>query len=189
LAQGRDIVKTQLTLKEQRQLLAIARDAISATVCKTGPGPDTTAHGNLQNRCGCFVTIKSQGRLRGCIGCFAADTTLPETVRDMAAAAATSDPRFYPVTQEEIPELSIELSILSPLEKINTIEEILPGTHGLYIEKNMFRGVLLPQVAVEYGWDRETFLEQTCLKAGLESDAWKNEADIYIFSALIINEQ
>lgn len=104
-------------------------------------------------------------------------------VQEMASAAANHDPRFYPISREELPELTVEVSVLSPLKKIGAIDEILPGTHGLYIEKNMFRGVLLPQVAIEFCWDRETFLQQTCLKAGLDPDAWKHEADIYIFTA------
>ncbi len=181
-------MKPQLSPEEKLQLLKIAKEAIDDSVQGCNRNLDNIPPGPLSEPFGCFVTIKQQGRLRGCIGCFSAETPLAQTVREMARAAACRDPRFYPVSTEELPELAVEISVLSPLEKISAIEEILPGTHGLYIEKKMFRGVLLPQVAVEYGWDRETFLQQTCLKAGLEQDAWKNEADIYIFTAEIFGE-
>jgi AmmeMemoRadiSam system protein A len=128
------------------------------------------------------------GALRGCIGQLTPDKPLLQQVKEMAAAAATRDPRFYPMKREDLDRFSIEISVLSPLKKISSPEEIEVGKHGLYIEKNFYRGVLLPQVAVEYGWDRDTFLQQTCVKAGLDSDAWKDEAAIYIFSADIFSE-
>ena len=107
----------------------------------------------------------------------------------MAGASASKDPRFHPLENEELNNFSLEISVLSPLEKIEDIEQIQIGSHGIYIEKNFSRGVLLPQVATDYGWDRETFLQQTCLKAGLPTNAWQGvDADIYIFSAKIIKE-
>ncbi|NMC74006.1 MAG: AmmeMemoRadiSam system protein A [Geobacteraceae bacterium] len=175
--------------EEQQLLLQIAREAIHEAVGAGSPCEKQEGKGNLLEKRGCFVTITTRGRLRGCIGLFSSDKPLCSTVREMAIAAATKDPRFYPLTKDELGEIELEISVLSPLKKIQSIEEIQVGVHGIYIEKNMFRGVLLPQVASEHGWDRTTFLEQTCLKAGLEPDAWKNEADIYIFSAQIFGDR
>ncbi len=175
--------------EEQQILLQIARESIHAAVGAGTCGGKLAGSGNLLLKRGCFVTIKMRGRLRGCIGMFTSDKPLYSTVRDMAIAAATKDPRFYPLTKDELGDIDLEISVLSPLKKIKSVEEIQVGIHGIYIEKNMFRGVLLPQVASEQGWDRTTFLEQTCLKAGLETDAWKNEADIYIFSAQIFGDR
>lgn len=177
-----------VTPEERKVLLQIARDAIAEAVGLEENRTKKSPGGNLSLKRGCFVTIKMHGRLRGCIGVFKSEKPLHATVRDMAMAAATKDPRFYPLTRKELGDIELEISILSPLKKINSVDEIQVGVHGIYIEKNMFRGVLLPQVAVEQGWDRTTFLEQTCLKAGLETDAWKNEADIYIFSAQIFGD-
>ncbi|MRR53021.1 MAG: AmmeMemoRadiSam system protein A [Deltaproteobacteria bacterium] len=182
-------MQTKLTRKEQQQLLTLARKTIVNYV----------KHGQLEEipfqdegltcKSGCFVTIKTHGNLRGCIGCFTAEKPLWQTVQEFAIAAASRDPRFYPLHQDELDDITIEISVLSSLKKIESIDEIQVGTHGLYIEKNMYRGVLLPQVATEYGWDRTTFLTQTCLKAGLESDAWISGADLYIFSAQIFGEK
>jgi hypothetical protein len=105
----------------------------------------------------------------------------------MAISAATHDPRFYPMKPDDLQDFSLEISVLSPLRKIASPEEIEVGTHGIYLEKNFCRGVLLPQVAVEHRWDRETFLRQACIKAGLRPDDWKDGADIYIFSAQIFS--
>jgi AmmeMemoRadiSam system protein A len=182
-------VENLVTPEEQKTLLQIARESIIEAVSAGNVGAKQTGSGNLLLKRGCFITIKMQGRLRGCIGIFTSDKPLHATVREMAIAAATQDPRFYPMVQEELGDFGLEISILSPLKKIESIEEIRVGIHGLYIEKNLFRGVLLPQVASEHGWDRITFLAQTCLKAGLETDAWKNDADIYIFSAQVFGEK
>lgn len=174
--------------EDRKILLQIARESIVEAVQGGSTGWTHTASGNLLLKRGCFVTIKMHGRLRGCIGIFASEKPLYSTVREMAVAAATRDPRFYPLRTEELGDIRVEISVLSPLKPITSIEEIQVGIHGLYIEKNLFRGVLLPQVATEQGWDRATFLEQTCLKAGLDVDAWKNEADIYIFSAQVFGD-
>jgi AmmeMemoRadiSam system protein A len=107
----------------------------------------------------------------------------------MAAAAALEDDRFASVAPKELPALEIEISVLSPLCKINRLDEIEVGTHGLYVEKGHATGLLLPQVAIEYGWDRKTFLQQTCRKAGLPAMAWQEGADIYIFSAIVFSER
>ena len=107
----------------------------------------------------------------------------------MAQASATKDPRFYPLKETDLENFSLEISVLSPLQKIEEIDEIEVGKHGIYIEKSFYRGVLLPQVALEHNWDRLTFLQQTCLKAGLPTDAWQaDDADIYVFSAQVFGE-
>ncbi|MRR59382.1 MAG: AmmeMemoRadiSam system protein A [Deltaproteobacteria bacterium] len=175
-----------LTRSEQKKLLTLAREAIVEYV-QEGilPFSDESAPA-LQGHQGCFVSIKINGALRGCIGSFVSCKPLYKLVQEMAISAATRDPRFYPMKPADLAEFSVEISVLSPLEKIASPEGIKVGTHGLYIEKNACRGVLLPQVAVEYGWDRDTFLSQTCLKAGLKADDWKEGADIYVFSAQII---
>lgn len=138
----------------------------------------------LKEKRGAFVTLKKKGQLRGCIGYIHALKPLGQTIYEMARAAAFGDPRFPPVTKEELPNLSFEISVLTPLKEIKDIEEIKVGVHGLYIIKGSHAGLLLPQVATEYGWDRHTFLEHTCYKAGLAPQAWQDkDAKIYIFSA------
>ncbi len=175
-----------LTRNEQNKLLTLAREAIIGYV-REGTIPNRDApEPNLQGHRGCFVSIKINGALRGCIGSFISDKPLSKLVQEMAISAATRDPRFYPMKPADIANFSLEISVLSPLEKIASPDEIKVGTHGIYIEKNSCRGVLLPQVAVEYGWDRDTFLSQTCLKAGLRPDDWKEGADLYVFSAQIV---
>ena len=182
-------MQNKLTRKEQQQLLALARKTIIEYV-KNGHTEEISVEDDgLADTAGCFVTIKMHENLRGCIGCFTSEKPLWQTVQEFAIAAASRDPRFYPLHPEELDDITIEISVLSSLTKTESIDEIQVGTHGLYIEKNMYRGVLLPQVATEYGWDKTTFLGQTCLKAGLELGAWKSGADIYIFSAQIFAEK
>lgn len=140
----------------------------------------------LSEKRGAFVTLKTHGQLRGCIGHIQALKPLSQTVIDMAQAAAFQDPRFPPLSKEELKDLSIEISALTPFRQIKNIQEIQVGKHGLYIERGYHSGLLLPQVAEEYGWDTQTFLEQTCQKAGLPKDAWKDsKTKIQIFSAEI----
>lgn len=178
-------MENRLLLRERDELLRIARESIVESVCPGCAAEMKVGSGNLLAKSGCFVTIKIRGRLRGCIGTFISEKPLYETVREMAVAAATRDPRFYPLGPDELDLIDLEISVLSPLRRIESIDEIEVGVHGLYIEKDLYRGVLLPQVATEYGWDRSTFLAQTCLKAGLDKDAWEEGAAIYIFSAQI----
>jgi AmmeMemoRadiSam system protein A len=136
------------------------------------------------------VTLKKNGRLRGCIGYIEAVRPLLETVEEMAVSAAFRDPRFAPVEKEEVDDLSIEISVLNPVHEAADISEIEIGKHGIIITGRGRRGLLLPQVAVEYGWDRETFLDQTCVKAGLPEGAWRSgETRIEIFSAEIFSEE
>jgi len=182
-------VEPALKSKEKKALLEIARTAIRAAVLKTDNKPEPREEKTLNMRNGCFVTIKQDGELRGCIGNFQSELPLFKEVAEMAAASATQDPRFYPLQEPDLDSISLEISVLSALVKIDDIEEIEIGKHGVYLEKGFYRGVLLPQVAVEHDWDRETFLKQTCLKAGLPTDSWESEdADIYIFSAQIFGD-
>lgn len=176
------------TKDEKRQLLALARGAIVQQVTNGAVQPITVANEKLQAHLGCFVSIKMDGKLRGCIGNFIADKPLYLLVQEMAIAAATRDPRFYPMKRNDLENFSIEISVLSPLQQITSIEEIKVGTHGIYMERNFHRGVLLPQVATELGWDRETFLQQTALKAGMGRDDWQENTDISIFSADVFND-
>ena len=138
---------------------------------------------------GAFVTLNKDHQLRGCIGNIRGTEALYQTVSRMAIAAATEDPRFPPVRPEELDQITIEISVLTPLKKISSPEEIQIGRDGLYIEKGFYHGLLLPQVATEYGWNREEFLQHTCLKAGLPPDAWREGATTYSFSAQVFNEQ
>jgi len=181
---------SELTGKEQQALLQIAREAVEHAVRQQPWEPEPREEKALNRRSGCFVTIKQNDQLRGCIGNFQSELPLFREVAKMAAASATQDPRFYPMQAGDLDNFRIEISVLSPLEKIDDTEEIEVGRHGIYLEKGFHRGVLLPQVAVEHGWDRETFLKQTCVKAGLPTTAWQSpDADIYIFSAQIFGEK
>jgi len=182
-------VSDLLTNKEQKELLRISRAAIIAHVSgKELPGVESELPGLLL-KSGCFVTIKKKGQLRGCIGNFVSDKPLYQLVQEMAISSATRDPRFYPMKTPDLDDFKLDISVLSPLKKVVSVEEIIVGKHGIYIIKNSNRGVLLPQVATEYGWDRETFLKHTCLKAGLPEDGWKKECEIYIFSAQVFGDK
>jgi AmmeMemoRadiSam system protein A len=140
----------------------------------------------LKEKRGAFVTIKRKGQLRGCIGYTQAVKPLSQTIMEMAQAAAFQDPRFPPLTKNELADLEIEISVLTPFRSIQDIKEIEVGKHGLFMERGGYSGLLLPQVASEYHWDRQTFLEHTCLKAGLPKEAWKDKnTKIQVFSAEI----
>lgn len=146
-------------------------------------------HPVLREPRGAFVTLKRHGELRGCIGYVEAIKPLWETIEDCAISAASRDPRFEPVAAEELADLDIEISVLSPLEDLPDPAGVEVGRHGILIEKGYHRGLLLPQVATEYGWNREQFLAHTCLKAGLPMDAWRHGAKIKVFSADVFGEE
>lgn len=173
-----------LTEEEKKALRAIAVHAIEAKLSGM-PLPDITPGSDtLKEKRGAFVTLHKKGALRGCIGYIQTQHPLYKTVQEMAIAAAFSDPRFDPLRPEEFPEVDLEISVLTPFRQISDIEEIEVGKHGLMIVKENRSGLLLPQVATEYNWDKETFLQHTCTKAGLEPLAWKDkETQLYIFSA------
>jgi AmmeMemoRadiSam system protein A len=143
----------------------------------------------LNEKRGAFVTINKFGQLRGCIGYTQPIYPLFQTIQQVAKAAAFEDPRFSPVTPNELKNLKLEISVLTLPKKIESVDEIEVGKHGLIIKQNYFQGLLLPQVASDYGWNRTTFLEQTCRKAGLKKSAWKDKkTEIFIFSAEVFGE-
>jgi uncharacterized protein len=187
---GGIFVDKELSPREREILLAIARQAIEEYVRTGRYEVEPREEKILNTRSGCFVSIKQNGQLRGCIGNFQSELPLFKEVAEMAVASASKDPRFYPMQANELDNFNLEISVLSPLQKIESIEELQVGTHGIYLEKSFHRGVLLPQVAVEHDWDRDTFLKQTCIKAGLPTNAWQTEdAEIYIFSAQVFGDQ
>jgi len=171
------------TEAQQRALVEIARRAVEGSV--TGRVEPLSAPTDLPPASGAFVTLKKRGELRGCIGTLECRRPLPEEIARVAVSAAREDPRFEPVRASELLELDVEVSVLGPLEEIDPLDPdaILIGRHGLVVEQGRRRGLLLPQVATEWGWDRETFLAHTCAKAGLPVDCWRRGARVYRFAA------
>ncbi len=176
-----------LTEANQQLLLRLARQALEKHFGRHPRSAVEEPPGSLRERCGAFVTLLKAKRLRGCIGYVEAQKPLHQTVQECALAAALRDPRFEPVTPDELPALRLEISVLSPLEEISP-EQIEVGRHGLMVSRGVQRGVLLPQVAVEWKWDRQRFLEETCLKAGMPPDAWRQGAKIQAFTAQVFGE-
>jgi AmmeMemoRadiSam system protein A len=182
-------MELELTDGEKRTLLLVARAAIAARLGEPAPQPPAPT-GALLTPCGAFVTLRTAAGLRGCIGFISAAKPLAQTVKDVAVSSAFEDPRFPPVQRSELAGLSIEISVLSPLRRITDPREIAVGVHGVLIKRGFRSGLLLPQVATEQGWDRETFLAHTCRKAGLPMDARKSpDASLEIFSALVFHEE
>jgi AmmeMemoRadiSam system protein A len=173
------------TESQQRAALEVARRAIAARLADQPYG--VPAGACLPPACGVFVTLKVQGHLRGCLGTLECRRGLLEEIARCAAQAATEDPRFSPLPPAQLPEVTIEISVLGPMERIDPrrFEDIVVGRHGLVVEHGRRRGLLLPQVARERQWDAEVFLRQTCIKAGLPPDAWQRGADVYRFDAEI----
>ena len=175
-----------LNAEEQKLLKGIAREAISSELEKRPYSLSETLPEVFEMPCGAFVTLTVRNRLRGCIGHITATAPLSDTVRAVAVSAAFEDPRFSPVTEREWADIDLEVSVLTPLERVENIEDITPGVHGLYVRRGFKTGLLLPQVATEYGWDRQTFLEQTCRKAGLRKNDWKEkDTEVYWFKAQV----
>lgn len=186
-----------LSEHDRATLLSIARESIALALAggrgvrRGSPLPDDRfpATGALAVRSGAFVTIHLGGNLRGCIGYIAPEIPLARVVGEVAVKAATEDPRFPPLTQADLARSELEISVLSPPEPLRTPEEIVIGKHGLIVESGRHRGLLLPQVATEYGWGREEFLTHTCGKAGLPPGAWKErETEVFLFSAEVFGE-
>lgn len=178
-----------LTKEERKYLLNIARQSIELAVNEKIPPVPSECPEALQMPSGAFVTIHKFGELRGCIGYIEATKPLIDTIIETASHAALNDPRFMPVAIDELEDLELEISILSPLKEITNVNEIEVGTHGIVLERGFNRGLLLPQVPTEYNWDRDTFLSQTARKAGLPYDAWKKgNTKISIFTAEIFND-
>jgi AmmeMemoRadiSam system protein A len=173
--------------QERQSLLRLAHHSIEAGL--NGRQPDTTPPSDhLAEQRGAFTTLHLRGKLRGCIGYVFPTQSLYRTVAETARAAASDDPRFQPVTQDEAPELKIQISVLSALKPIAP-EDVVVGKHGLVVMQGTRRGLLLPQVPLEWGWDRETFLSQTCMKAGLAPDAWLRGAELQGFTAEVFGEE
>ena len=168
-------------------LLRVARDAIVARANGERP-PTVPDSGILSQKAAVFVTLHNGEHLRGCIGHLGFDEPFSAVIPHCAIAASSEDPRFPAVTPSEVPNLSIEVSVLTPLEPINGPDDVEVGRHGLVVESGHRRGLLLPQVATEWKWNAETFLGQTCHKAGLALDAWKHGAKIWRFEAEVFGE-
>ncbi|MEA2016566.1 MAG: AmmeMemoRadiSam system protein A [Actinomycetota bacterium] len=179
-----------LTAGQKRALLKIARESIASAV-KNEKIPEYDIKDSALNiKCGAFVTLHINDNLRGCIGNITAETPLWQTVSNMAVESALRDPRFYPLTPDELKKADIEVSALSPLKKIKDPAEVKVGKHGLLIKSGSYQGLLLPQVATSYRWDRTVFLEQTCCKAGLNKNCYrKKDTEIFIFSAVVFSEK
>ncbi len=180
-----------LSEEDKETLLHIARTTIEKKVKGEQPSEFEVHSSLLEERRGAFVTIHKNGRLRGCIGYIEAIKPLYITIQEMAEAAALRDPRFPPVIPDELPSLTLEISVLTPLKRIKDIKEIQIGKHGIVLKKGYHQGVFLPQVATEQGWDRITFLNEICFKAGIyDKNCWKDkDAEIYIFSAEVFEEK
>ena len=176
-----------LSRDEKQELLQIARSAIEMYVQENRILESEPHNSSLLSPKGAFVTLKKQGQLRGCIGFIEPVAPLFQAVTMAAIYAAEKDTRFPPVSARELKDLEIEISVLSPPRQIHDPKRIRVGQHGLIIARDGHRGLLLPQVPVENGWSRQTYLQQACLKAGLPKDAWKNGAQILIFEALVFH--
>ncbi|HET6451233.1 MAG TPA: AmmeMemoRadiSam system protein A [Spirochaetia bacterium] len=177
-----------LSASDQRVLLECAREAIRSRLGRQEP-VYPPAPSSLDEECGAFVTLRLDGELRGCIGHVSACQALLDAVKSAAIAAAFNDPRFPPLTPAEYAGVQIEISVLSPFQRISDPCQVVPGTHGVMIRSGYRSGLLLPQVATEQGWNRETFLSHACRKAGLPPDAWKSPpTTIDIFTATVFHE-
>lgn len=191
-----------LTDAQKASLLELARASVAArvhghapftrsaphAVDESAPAPDLS-EAELPDASGVFVTLKRRGQLRGCLGTLENRRGLSEEVARCAADSATEDPRFEAVVADELTDLHLELSVLGPLERIEPVPHAFTiGVHGLVVEQGSRRGLLLPQVATEWGWTPEQFLRQTCLKADLPADAWQRGAEVYRFSAEVFGD-
>lgn len=179
----------ELNHREKQLLLYTARESIASELeGREGDFPEPT--GTLKTVCGAFVTLHKGQELRGCIGNITGVEPLYKGVRELALSSAFHDPRFPAIRLDELGEVDIEISILTPLEKAASPEEIEVGTHGILMQSGPRSGVLLPQVPVEQGWNREEFLENTCRKAGLPPGCWNREdTEIFLFAALVFGEK
>jgi len=174
--------------EDQRRLLDLAHRAIEARVRHAGlPEIDTTLAPDVHR--GAFVSIFHDGELRGCLGRLNSPLPIARLVAELAQDVADSDPRFARVTPQELAGIGFEISVLTREREIQSVDEIEVGRHGLIVEQGTSRGLLLPQVPTEHGWDRDGFLDHACLKAGLPSDAWRRGAHIFVFEAQVFGER
>lgn len=184
-------MKTMFTEEQKRALVEIARAAVVESATGTrGRAIEIADAGVFPDASGAFVTLKCGGRLRGCIGTLECRRPLAEEVARVAVSSAREDPRFEPLRASELDGLEVEVSILGPLEPIDPFDEhaFEIGRHGLVVEQGRRRGLLLPQVATEWGWDRVAFLSHTCTKAGLPPDAWRSGAKVYRFAGEVFGD-
>jgi AmmeMemoRadiSam system protein A len=177
-----------LTREEELICLKLARQALEHYFETGRPLRSPVKSGTLKEKRGAFVTLTVDGELRGCIGYPLPVKPLDETVIEMAVAAATQDTRFEPVPPNELKKLKIEISVLGLPEPVSDPDKVQVGCHGIIVSKGFYKGLLLPQVPVEYGWDRETFLSHGCLKAGLPPEEWKKGAKLEVFTAQVFSE-
>ena len=191
--QGGKTVEPQFSLTghEKNELLALARKSVEYAVReRKAYEPSASASEVLNQERGAFVTLRKSGELRGCIGYTSAAKPLYMTVRDTATLAALRDTRFQPVSASELPQINYEVSVLSPLRRVLDIRQIKVGQHGLLMKNGAYEGILLPQVPVDERWDRQRFLEETCVKAGMHPGCWKDEnTDIFMFTAVVFGEK
>jgi AmmeMemoRadiSam system protein A len=173
--------------EQKKVLLGVVREGVEAAVTGKSVPKLRSDDTSLNEHCGCFVTIKNRGKLRGCIGQFVSEVPLIELVGEMAGASATGDPRFLsdPITVDELNQLDVEISVLSPLKLVDDPLSLRLGVDGIYIKSGFASGCFLPQVATETGWSKEEFLSYCCShKAGLPADAWKDaDTEVYLFTA------
>lgn len=179
--------------EEKNYLLALARAAIKGEwepEAESSLSAPASSSGALDAYCGAFVTLHEEGNLRGCIGNMVGRRPLKETVRAMAKAAAFEDPRFAPLKRNELARCRIEISVLSPMERCADPQSVVVGTHGLYLIRYGRSGVLLPQVPLEQGWNRQEYLDYICVKAGLPPKSYEaDEAELYTFTAVVFSEE
>jgi len=178
-----------ITDEEKKILLESARETIAAKLSdrKAEYEPVTKT---LETKCGAFVTLHKHGQLRGCIGNLIGVKPLYTTIRDMAIASAFEDPRFMPLSKNELEEINIEISVLSPLEKIKSIDGIKIGEHGILIKRGFRSGTFLPQVAVEQRWDINELITNLCYKAGMDKDSWKApDTELFVYTAIVFSEK
>lgn len=175
---------------QKKTLLKLARQVIMNSLNKEKKQFEIPEDEIFHKTTGAFVTLHKNGNLRGCIGYIIGYRRLWDTISEMSEAAAFGDPRFSPVTQDEIDDIDIEISILSELIRVKNIDEVIIGRDGLFMKNGFYSGLLLPQVATEWGWDKNTFLKETCRKAGMSSNCWQDpKTEIYRFSAEIFSEK
>jgi AmmeMemoRadiSam system protein A len=186
----RSLSEGELNKEEQKWVLELAENTVKAVVSRESVPEPVNVPEIAKKKRGAFVTLEKNEQLRGCIGYVLPIYPLYKTIIDVATSAALRDPRFPPVNENELKDITVEVSVLTVPKTITNPNQIEVGKHGIIIKRGYSQGLLLPQVATEYGWDRETFLEHTCLKAGLPTDSWKDKGtEIQIFSAQVFNRE
>jgi AmmeMemoRadiSam system protein B/AmmeMemoRadiSam system protein A len=186
--EDREAAEFSLSPDEKQELLHLAKAAVAAAAGREAPTGGHSGNTKFETPRGVFVTLRKHGELRGCIGFIEPVAPLGQAIVQAATYAATEDPRFPPVKPAEVKDIKVEVSVLTPLREISDARKVEVGRHGLVVSRGENRGLLLPQVPVENGWDRETFLEQACLKAGLPPDAWRRGAKLFVFEAIVFGE-